>query len=357
MAICSLYGIPIFEALDFRGTTGNRVDFVGPPSSKSLLQRYLGDFEYEAIITGVELEPILRVRRSTVGESQLVGCSTSFGKGQIICMPPIDIQVEQAGYLTALADLPSLISAPSPTLPDWINSFRAGPELLSYNAIAVLKEEVRSREAQIAKEEVILAEFRKMKSLFAASGDEFKNAVSAALRELGLKCVDGPHPRADLLASNGVRAAAIEAKGLDGNAREANFRQVERWKAEVNSAQTLPEDERASDPDLRRYAEKLGFLGEFSDEPGNCKGLMVIGTFRNTLLDKRNLPDFPDNVARLLAQAGVCGLSGLQLCGLVLMARQDPTIKEKIVDTMYSTSGVLKMALNWREFLKETEQE
>jgi hypothetical protein len=168
---------------------------------------------------------------------------------------------------------------------------------------------------------------------------------------------DGPHPRADLLASNGVRAAAIEAKGLDGNAREANFRQVERWKAEVNSAQTLPEDERASDPDLRRYAEKLGFLGEFSDEPGNCKGLMVIGTFRNTLLDKRNLPDFPDNVARLLAQAGVCGLSGLQLCGLVLMARQDPTIKEKIVDTMYSTSGVLKMALNWREFLKETEQE
>jgi hypothetical protein len=50
-------------------------------------------------------------------------------------------------------------------------------------------------------------------------------------------------------------------------------------------------------------------------------------------------------------------LSGLQLCGLVLMARQDPTIKEKIVDTMYSTSGVLKMALNWREFLKETEQE
>ena len=226
-------------------------------------------------------------------------------------------------------------------------------ETLSRNQIATLTEKLRSLEEEVANEEVLVAEFRKLKALFTTSGDEFKSAVAAALQELGLKCVDGPHPRADLLVSNGRRVAAVEAKGLDGSARETNFRQVERWKAEVNLSQTLHEEERESDPDLRRYAEQLRSLGETSDAPGNCKGIMIIGTFRGTPLNERTSPDFPDGVIRLLAQANVCALTGLQLFGLVLMARKNSAMKERIVDALYTTSGVCNLALAWRDFLEQ----
>jgi hypothetical protein len=92
-------------------------------------------------------------------------------------------------------------------------------------------------------------------------GDSFKIAVAAALSELGLRVVDGPHPRADLLVSDGTRLGAVEAKGLEGSARENNLRQAERWTAEVRSAVSSTPERRAADPDLPRYAEQIEKLG------------------------------------------------------------------------------------------------
>ena len=312
----SLYEIPVLRSLNFQSASGNRVDYVGPASAESVLQPHLNRLQYQAIINGDQLQPLLQVRRSIVGDSQLIGCVQPFNKGQVICMPLLDGNVDQnAAYLRALADLPVALSSRASPLPDWVDLFRTEQELHCAEAIQKLSQEVRERESQIEQEKVTVADFRGLKTLFAGSGEEFKNSVMAALQELGLKCVDGPHPRADLLASNGSRFLAIEAKGLDGNARERNFRQVERWKAELNSAIRLPPDERDFDPDLKRYAEQLKLLGITSEATDDCKGLMVIGTFRNTPPSKRKMPDFPDGVIRLLAQSNVCALSGLQLFG------------------------------------------
>jgi hypothetical protein len=349
----SVYELPIFAAFDFKRASGSRVDFAGRPALKLLIEPHLDHFEYEAIISGNELEPILRVRTSAQGENQLVGGKSSFGKGQVIGMPPIGTEFKQADFLKVLAELPRAMFPPSVRLPDWVNLFCAEPELMSRNTISALAAKIQSLELEMAEEQDVIARFREMKCLFAGTGEEFKEAVKAAFNELGLNCVDGPHPRADLLATDGKRIIVVEAKGLDGPARERNFRQVQSWKAEVDLAFSVDSDETDENPDLQRYAAQLKQLGITAKPQEDCKGILVIGTFKSTPLSERISLDFPENLVRLLVPANVCGITGLQLFGLVLAVRKDPGLKPKIASAFYDTAGLLNLAADWGEFLKQ----
>jgi hypothetical protein len=248
---------------------------------------------------------------------------------------------QTAEYISAIPKLPQILVDRTSHLPPWIDKFRIASEMKAAEAIDALRQEIAEHEKRIVEQQTILSKARELKALFAGTGDEFKDAVALALTELGLKCVDGPHPRADLLATNGSRLMAIEAKGLEGNARESNFRQVERWKAEVNSAVSMSPEELDADPDLRRYSEQLK---QFKLPPtigDDCKGLMVIGTFRNTPVSGRQGPDFPDGVIRMLGHSDVCALTGLQLFGLIILVRKNPEMKSEIADHLFTTAGVL----------------
>jgi hypothetical protein len=170
------------------------------------------------------------------------------------------------------------------------------------------------------------------------------------LKELNLTVVEGPHPRADLLATNGVRFAAIEAKGLEGPTKEKDVRQVVQWMAEVDRA--LAPDDEQMDADLCRYVELLATLKlETQKDGSDCKGLLIIGTYRKLPLAERVEESFPEPVTRVLARSDVCALTGLQLLGLVLEGRRDPSLKPMIIKELFETRGVLKRALNWNEFL------
>jgi hypothetical protein len=137
-----------------------------------------------------------------------------------------------------------------------------------------------------------------------------------------LRCVDGPPSRADLLASDGKRVIAVEAKGLESSAREKNFRQVQSWKAEVDLALTVDPEDVAENPDLKRYVEQLGLIGVAGKTADDCKGLIVIGTFRNIPLNERKMPDFPDNVTRSLIQSDVCAVTGSAIWACLASAKQ-----------------------------------
>jgi hypothetical protein len=96
----------------------------------------------------------------------------------------------------------------------------------------------------------------------------------------------GPRGRADLITYDGKRVGAIEAKGLEGGAKEANLRQTERWVADVRSALVATEDQKKADIDLAHYAERLVELDApvgSEETTVECKGIMLIGTFRNRL--------------------------------------------------------------------------
>ena len=160
-----------------------------------------------------------------------------------------------------------------------------------------------------------------------------------------MRCVDGAAISRHLLASDGKRVIAVEAKGLESSAREKNFRQVQSWKAEVDLALTVDPEDVAENPDLKRYVEQLGLIGVAGKTADDCKGLIVIGTFRNIPLNERKMPDFPDNVTRSLIQSDVCAVTGLQLFGLVLQARSNPGSRANIVASLFETAGVLRHGL------------
>src|SRR5262249_27307189 len=157
-----------------------------------------------------------------------------YGDGKIIFVPPAENEHYQQ-YLVSLKGLPSLITRQQAVLPEWAAQFQTDAEQRAKSLIAKLTEEIAPLKKKIQEQEAAIGELSQLKQLFAGSGDEFKDAVALALTELGLKVADGPYPRADLLATDGTNVSAIEAKGLEGSARESNLAQALRWRAEVNS--------------------------------------------------------------------------------------------------------------------------
>jgi hypothetical protein len=254
--------------------------------------------------------------------------------------------------LTTLADLPARLAQTPQALPDWASGYRIADEAAAQGNIADLTAQISKLESAVQGEEERLSEAARLKVLFAGSGDEFVAAVSDALSELGLRVIDGPHPRADLMAFDDARGIlAVEAKGLDGCAREANLRQTERWAADVKSARAASAEGPVQDVDLQGYADQLTALGVPTELEIEVRGLMVIGTFRKTPLDKRIEPDFPDAMMRTLSRSSVCALTGLQLLGMILQVREDPSMKQKLVEQIFTTNGPLELQSSWKDFL------
>jgi hypothetical protein len=76
------------------------------------------------------------------------------------------------------------------------------------------------------------------------------------------------------LGSDGLRYAAIEAKGLEGSCREAHLREVSVWMAEVDLAVSMTAEERG--PDQKSYLGRLKELPMSTDGPERaCKGSLA----------------------------------------------------------------------------------
>jgi hypothetical protein len=207
---------------------------------------------------------------------------------------------------------------------------------------------------KISNEQLIVDRAQNIKALFVGSGDQFKDAVASGLMELGMTVIDGPHPRADLIATYKSQIVAAEAKGIDGPAREVDVRQAEQWAADIRRTLSSSPLERKADPDLERYEKALAALGILlDDEPRDteCKSLLVVGTFRKVPLNMRKPDeDFPDAVARVLKRSTCCALTGLQLLVMLLEARRSPDKKDKLLTAMLSTDGALTYATDWSKF-------
>jgi hypothetical protein len=256
----------------------------------------------------------------------------------------------ELSFVLTAKQLPAELKPPPAALPDWANSYQTAEEEVLYAA-------VRAEEAVIAKSRLNIAACRRsldgldrLKLLFTATGSQLEEVVGEAFKELGLAVVAGPNSRADLLGSDGVRYVAIEAKGVEGTCREAYLREVGVWTAEVDLAASMAPEERAADQ--KAYWDCLSKLPMDTNGPESaCKGILVANTFRLLPLSKRVEPDFPDAMERKIAPMGVCALTGLQLFGLVVEARQNPDVRQDILATLIRTRGVLKRNDNWKAYL------
>jgi len=340
--------------LSFTTTTGSRLEYCGPPAMEEVFESHLARFRYNSLIIGEGLVPLLRVAAATVGTIQVVGGYRRFGLGLVLLVPPFNSAAnESKALLDKFGAVPKLLREVCSDLPDWVNAYQSVSEKSISAKISDLEQTASQLQVQIAREKASLDSCRELKQLIGGTGTAFANIVASALRELALSVVDGPHPRADLLSATTTRFIAVEAKGIEGAVREGQFRQIERWIAEVNSTVGLPIADVKKDPDLSRYATQLAKLNTpFENISEDCKGLLIIGTFRTKPLLDRSEPDFPDPVLRLLNRSNVCALTGAQLFALVMQARENPTLKTEIVNELVSTNGVLARGKNWSAYLE-----
>lgn len=346
--------LPPFNAIKLTPKSGSSIRCA--PAVASVLDPFIASTQYEFVLQGDNLIPLLYARTSkkAVGPPDIVAGALQLGEGLVIFAPPE--KVDATAYCKALEQLPSLLRASKPEFPPWVDRFRTSWEAAAFNSMAAQKAELGRLQAELSRLEEQIDEARQLKQLLVGTGDAFEAAAATALSELGLETVKGPYPRADLLASNGRRVAAVEAKGVEGAAKEEYVRQVMMWMPEVDAALAMG-TEGGDDPVLTAYREQLAKLDLTDrDHDQDCKGILVLGTFRKTPLDQRTQQDFPENVKGVLVRQDICALTGLQLFVLSVLARSDETFKSQARDALFNTRGVLELGGDWGQALERAHE-
>jgi hypothetical protein len=278
------------------------------------------------------------------------------GEGAIVFSPlPKDwADLRLLEYYQSLAQITEIFRNQPADVSEWTSAYASEPERTAAHRIADLGRRISKLRGEVASENEILSTERRLKLLFSGTGDGLVSRTAEILREFGLQVVEGPKGRADLLVWDGKRLAAAEVKGVDGTAREYHHRQVITWAAETNSALCATPDDRKQHPELEQYAQKLSELGIDTASPVTdleCRGLMIIGTFRQAPLEERDqLASYPDPVTRAIERTSVRALTGLDLYCLLQEARQDPKQKNAAVDALLSGDEVLS-AKDWRKII------
>jgi hypothetical protein len=343
--------LPLLKEISITAKTGNRIESVPERGISDVLGGIAASLMYDVVMSGPRLIPLLTVRtaHARAGPSIVAGY-VRLGKGAVVFAPAGE-GAGKPSYLSALEQLPPLLHRVRQEYPSWIDNFLTVYEIQSFEDARSRKMQVEKLTTEIVAVEADIESKRQLKQLFVGTGPIFEEAVAKALRELDLEVVVGPHPRADLLVTNGNRVAAVEAKGVEGAAKEEYVRQVAIWMAEVDASLGMALD--TFDPELKGYREQLEKLGlEKLDKDKDCKGMLVLGTFRLLSPDQRTEPDFPENVVRVLKRQDVCALTGLQLYCLVITVGADPSLKETIRTTLFETQGVLDLGNDWRQILR-----
>ena len=340
-----------FSGLQFQQVEGARMEVCGPQEASQLLSQLTEYMSYSFILNSDELKPLLRVKAANKNAPiQILGGVRQRGDGKIIYLPNISANAGSSTFVAAtVRELVASLTRREPdSLPDWVQQFRSESEHAARSKIAALQTEVARIETEIAGHQVAIDDAAHFKQLIAGSGQGFAEAAASALKELGLRVIEGRHPRADFVVADGVRIAAVEVKGVEGPIAERHLRQLVAWMTEIDHILSLEPNERTKEQ--KDYADALSELQTPVGEL-DCKGLLIVGTFRNTPLDNREQPDVPDSVQRRFGSSDVCVLTGCQLLGLVLAGRRDAEIKPVLVEELMSTQGRLRRALNWNEFL------
>jgi hypothetical protein len=193
---------------------------------------------YEYIVQGEEIIPLFTTSTTRREHSQIVGGIVRKGNGAIVFSPPAKNWNDSGllAYFEAIARVPELLGPALKIVPGWTDAFQSKAEREGLGRISEINREIAALEQRRGKELELVEEETQLKCLYSGHDNSLVETAEKALRELDLRVVRGPHPRADLLIwDGGERLAACEVKGLKGTAREHNLRQMERWVADVKS--------------------------------------------------------------------------------------------------------------------------
>jgi hypothetical protein len=351
-----------FAEVRYEPWSGELIEYCGPRLEEGLtedLEDAIVEVSYVATLTAPRLSPLFRVSRGKTGAAQIVGGFQRVGAGLVLFAPAIDAETwnntsEREDYYRLLDELSELLlMQPSEVAaPEWVDDYCSPSESRTREEIAELEVQIEALTKVVEDSRTALTTYRLGKQLFFATGDGFCNEVSRSLEEFGFKTTNGPNSHADIMARRGDLLLAVEAKGIDGQARTANFRQIVQWTNEVAAAVEATAEDLKEFPHLRLYIEPLTALGIAAPTTLRVRGLLVMGTYRKLPVRERTEPDFPSMVVGMLEKHQITGLTGLQLFTLREAARAGKMSRDEVAEIVSGTDGLVNLKFEWPAFLE-----
>lgn len=227
-------------------------------------------------------------------------------------------------FLEGLLDLVRSLrsSAGDYQQPTWITEYHLPGEREAADDVRKASARLAKAQEKLDFAERALALRDQRKILLTGTGPALEVLVEEALRALGLD-VDPARPgRTDRVARLGGQPAVVEIKGVTKSAGEKDAAQLEKWVSEYQL--------------------------EHSMLP---KGILVVNGWRNTPVNERIRPVFPDQMLRYSEARGHCLISSVQLLGAWLDAETHPGRRKAIAKSIFECVGRYSEYSDWSQYV------
>jgi hypothetical protein len=152
----------IFSGINFSTASGGSIEYCGPTEAKPLLGLFIGHLHYQSILEGEDLIALMRVHRARAGREQIVSGFRRHGAGSMIFVPPFERPnaSEHLRYVATLAELPRVLTASRPILPEWTEYFWTADEAAAQRAISSAEATIAELQAELRPDETRLRSWR-----------------------------------------------------------------------------------------------------------------------------------------------------------------------------------------------------
>lgn len=208
------------------------------------------------------------------------------------------------------------------SLPEWADKYNILTEKSEKEKIEELNKEIEKLEIEKEKTKGRLSSIQKYKLAFTASGKELETIIYEIFSELGFKSMPIEHNRADGILEYDDLKIVTEIKGVNGSSAEKHGAQLEKWVSE--------------------FVEKEGTIP---------KAMLIVNGFRKKDLSARNEAVFPNQMIDYSTKREHCLISTVQLLGIFIDVKNNPSKKEEILTNLLNTVGVYSEYMDFKKFL------
>jgi hypothetical protein len=338
----------LFNLASYTPKSGDRVE-LALQEEIPILRSVLDKLRYE--LTLEHVEPVF-VAPSLTHPSIVGGYIVPpDSKGAVFFVPAIRKQAFLRAYLSEIYDLGSkrMGGSKKDAIPDWLSRIYLADERDIFTRIISDAAKRDALAATVRQLEADLGEREWLKRILFETGRALEDSTARLFSEMEMVSARGPEGRADLFVRMDAQLLVCEIKGTDGAAKEWYVNQCSSWVQEVRAVLEAPLEDLS--PQQIEYRDSIAELG-FEELPSSTlvKGLLVVGTYRETPLEKRNGEDFSAAMKSKLEAASIGAITTLQLLCLFDMYRQpgsDPGLSTKLGESV----GVIEIAPDWKHRL------
>lgn len=303
--------------------SGKNLEFRGGGPLADFWSEMKEHLDYDAYIEDeAHGQPFLFIK----GTNKAVGCQFSAQNGNLLLMPGLGGELDEEEsyeeleettelFLQSLRTLVARLGMePEEDLPPWSENYSLPGE-------QELKDKIHETHAHLTELDALLkdqgervAELQRYKLLYTGSGNPLEHMVRRVFEELGASVEEAEPNRDDLIVNYGEHTAVVEVKGVKGSAAEKHAAQLEKWVSEYHI--------------------------KYDTRP---KGILIVNTFRETPLDKRNGTSFPDQMLPYSEGREHCLVTGLQLFCLYLDFLQGTKSSQESLEELFNTVGAVQL--------------